>query len=128
MSSRVSRALARLRPGTRRRQNPDGTMTLVEHLYELRNRLAIALVAIALTTVFGYVWFGIGLFGTPSLGELLKAPYCAIPADARDRRISRSSRRAGSSATDAGWYRRGIARSSSSSTPAPCFSAVSSTG
>ncbi len=83
MSSRVSRALARLRPGTRRRQNPDGTMTLVEHLYELRNRLAIALVAIALTTVFGYVWFGTGLFGTPSLGELLKAPYCAIPADAR---------------------------------------------
>ena len=58
-------------------------MTLVEHLYELRNRIAIALAAIAVTTVFGYVWFGVGLFGMPSLGEILKAPYCAIPAASR---------------------------------------------
>ncbi len=58
-------------------------MTLVEHLYELRNRLGISLVAIAVTSVFGYVWFGVGLFGTPSLGEILKAPYCAIPAASR---------------------------------------------
>jgi sec-independent protein translocase protein TatC len=81
--SAASRFLARLRPGRRRRANPDGTMTLIEHLYELRNRLAISLVAIALTTVVGYVWYGVGFFGTPSLGELLKAPYCAIPAGAR---------------------------------------------
>ena len=73
----------RLRPGRRRRLNPDGTMTLIEHLFELRNRLGIALVAIAVTTVFGYIWFGVGLFGTPSLGEILKAPYCAIPAASR---------------------------------------------
>ena len=58
-------------------------MTLVEHLYELRNRLAIALVAVGVTTVFGYIWYDIGLFGSPSLGELLKAPYCAIPEAAR---------------------------------------------
>ena len=58
-------------------------MTLIEHLYELRNRLGIALVAIAVTTVFGYIWFGVGLFGTPSLGEILKAPYCSIPASSR---------------------------------------------
>ena len=58
-------------------------MTLVEHLFELRNRLGIALVAIAVTTVFGYIWFGVGLFGTPSLGEILKAPYCSIPASSR---------------------------------------------
>ena len=38
-------------------------MTLVEHLYELRNRLAIALVAIAITTVFGYIWFDVPMFG-----------------------------------------------------------------
>jgi sec-independent protein translocase protein TatC len=81
--SSASRALGRLRPRRRRRQNPDGTMTLIEHLYELRNRLAIALVAIAVTTVFGYIWFGTGMFGTPSLGEILKAPYCAIPPEAR---------------------------------------------
>jgi sec-independent protein translocase protein TatC len=58
-------------------------MTLIEHLYELRNRLGIALVAIAITTVFGYIWFGVGMFGTQSLGEILKAPYCSIPASSR---------------------------------------------
>ena len=58
-------------------------MTLVEHLFELRNRLGIALLAIAVTTVFGYFWFATGPFGTPSLGEILKAPYCSIPAGAR---------------------------------------------
>ena len=81
--SPVPRLVGRLRPRRRRRQNPDGTMTLIEHLYELRNRLGIALVAIAVTTVFGYIWFGVGLFGTPSLGEILKAPYCSIPASSR---------------------------------------------
>jgi sec-independent protein translocase protein TatC len=58
-------------------------MSLVEHLYELRNRLAISLVAIVITTVFGYIWFGVALFGWPSLGDILKAPYCAIPAGSR---------------------------------------------
>lgn len=67
----------------RRPKSPDGTMTLIEHLYELRNRLAIALVAIVITTVFGYVWFGAALFGWPSLGDVLKAPYCDIPTTSR---------------------------------------------
>ena len=38
---------------------------------------------IGITTIFGYIWFGVGLFGTPSLGEILKAPYCSIPAASR---------------------------------------------
>lgn len=58
-------------------------MSLVEHLFELRNRLGIALVAIFITTVFGYIWFEVGFFGTPSLGEILKAPYCSIDPAAR---------------------------------------------
>jgi sec-independent protein translocase protein TatC len=58
-------------------------MSLVEHLYELRNRLTIALIAIALTTIIGYIWYGTGFFGLPSLGNLLKEPYCAIPATSR---------------------------------------------
>jgi sec-independent protein translocase protein TatC len=58
-------------------------MTLIEHLYELRTRLAIAFVAIAITSIVGYVWFGTGFFGYPSLGEVLKGPYCSLPPEAR---------------------------------------------
>ncbi|MDN5934061.1 MAG: twin-arginine translocase subunit TatC, partial [Pseudonocardia sp.] len=57
---------------SRRPKSPDGTMSLVEHLYELRNRITVSLVAIVITSVFGYIWFGADLFGWPSLGELLK--------------------------------------------------------
>ena len=58
-------------------------MSLVEHMYELRNRLTIALVAIVITTVFGYIWFAVPFFGLPSLGEILKGPYCSLPASSR---------------------------------------------
>jgi sec-independent protein translocase protein TatC len=58
-------------------------MSLVEHLYELRGRLTVALVAIVITTIFGYIWFEVPLFGVPSLGEVLKAPYCSLPASSR---------------------------------------------
>jgi sec-independent protein translocase protein TatC len=67
----------------RRRANPDGTMTLLEHLYELRNRLAVALIAVAVMTVVGYVWYATPFFGWPSLGDVLKGPYCALPANVR---------------------------------------------
>lgn len=58
-------------------------MSLVEHLYELRNRLTIALIAIAVTTVFGYIWYGVAFGPLPSLGTLLTDPYCSIPAGQR---------------------------------------------
>ncbi len=58
-------------------------MSLVEHLYELRNRLVVAIVAIVITTIFGYIWFEVDLFGQPSLGQLLKEPYCSLPASSR---------------------------------------------
>jgi sec-independent protein translocase protein TatC len=58
-------------------------MTLVEHLYELRNRLAVSLVAVALTTVIGFIWYGVSFFGLPSLGDILIGPYCAVAPAAR---------------------------------------------
>ena len=70
-------------PGGRRKVNPDGSMTLMEHLYELRNRLFIALCAIALGGVLGFIWWGVSPFGLPSLGNLLTGPYCALPPTLR---------------------------------------------
>lgn len=58
-------------------------MTLVEHLYELRNRLGISLVAVAVATVVGFFWYETGFFGWPSLGDLLIGPYCAVAESAR---------------------------------------------
>lgn len=66
-----------------RRANPDGTMTLVEHIYEFRRRLAYALIAIIVGGIFGFIWFNTKLGPIHSLGEIMNAPYCAIPAERR---------------------------------------------
>ncbi|WP_174545375.1 twin-arginine translocase subunit TatC [Gordonia hydrophobica] len=58
-------------------------MPLAEHLYELRNRLVIAFLAIAVTTVIGFFWYSYGVWRIESLGELLRQPYCDLPADTR---------------------------------------------
>ena len=74
------------RPLSRRRRrprNPDGTMPLIEHIYELRRRLLVAVAAIVVFTGFGFWWYGSGFFGVPSLGEILTGPYCDIPPGAR---------------------------------------------
>lgn len=64
----------------RPRRDPDGTMTLVEHLTELRYRIIVALSAVAVGAFFG--WF---LFD-PVI-DLLTEPYCdylrTVPPDLR---------------------------------------------
>lgn len=58
-------------------------MALVEHLYELRYRLGIALVGIVLGAIFGFWWFSNTAFGLPTLGQLITGPYCALPQSMR---------------------------------------------
>ncbi|HEU4355032.1 MAG TPA: twin-arginine translocase subunit TatC [Actinomycetota bacterium] len=56
----------RFRP---KRRDPEGTMSLVEHLEELRRRLVIAVVAIAVGSVVGWLLYD-------TVIELLLEPYC----------------------------------------------------
>jgi sec-independent protein translocase protein TatC len=58
-------------------------MTLMEHLHELRNRLFVALCAIAIGGVLGFIWWGVAPFRLPSLGDLITGPYCALPPTLR---------------------------------------------
>ncbi|MGH3936554.1 MAG: twin-arginine translocase subunit TatC [Pseudonocardiaceae bacterium] len=67
----------------RRKINPDGSMTLMEHLYELRYRLFVAFSAIALGGILGFVWWGTSPVGLPTLGDLLTRPYCGLPETLR---------------------------------------------
>ena len=66
-----------------RRHNPDGTMTLKHHLYELRYRLGLAILFILVGGVLGFLWFSTRVGPIPSLGQLLTDPYCALPKNVR---------------------------------------------
>ncbi len=58
-------------------------MSLKDHLYDLRHRLGLALLIIAVGAVFGWFWWEWRLFGLPSLGDVVIAPYCGIPVTQR---------------------------------------------
>lgn len=66
-----------------RRHNPDGTMSLTDHLYELRYRLMVAIIAIVLGGIVGFVWFSVSAFGLPTLADLINRPYCDLPTTIR---------------------------------------------
>ncbi|HIW96835.1 MAG TPA: twin-arginine translocase subunit TatC [Candidatus Corynebacterium gallistercoris] len=65
----------------------DGSMTIVEHINELRRRVMVALAAILVGTIVGYIWYGTSIDTSwghiSSLGEVLRQPYCNLPADMR---------------------------------------------
>ncbi|NEK56631.1 twin-arginine translocase subunit TatC [Geodermatophilus sabuli] len=52
-------------------------MSLIAHLTELRNRVAKSLLAIALGTVVGFLWYDHGLL------TFLSDPYCRLPNELR---------------------------------------------
>ena len=58
-------------------------MPLIEHIYELRTRLLIAVAAIVVMLGVGFWWYGSNIFVVPSLGQILTDPYCDIPPGAR---------------------------------------------
>ncbi|MEI4271287.1 twin-arginine translocase subunit TatC [Klenkia sp. LSe6-5] len=67
------------RPRRRKRPPRDAaaTMTLIAHLRELRNRIAVALLFILIGTAIAFWWYDHGL------GQFIRAPYCSIPSDDR---------------------------------------------
>lgn len=60
-----------------------GEMSLVEHIQELRRRVIISIIAICIGAIFGFIWYQHALGPIPSLGEILRGPYCNLPADKR---------------------------------------------
>jgi len=75
-------------PGLRRKKSDksaDGTMSLMEHLFELRRRLFFGTLGILIGTIIGFIWFGHGIpaIGLPSLSDILTGPYCAVPESER---------------------------------------------
>jgi sec-independent protein translocase protein TatC len=66
-----------LRRVIRRRQRPaDGTMSLRDHIAELRSRLIKALFWVLVGAVVGWILY-------PQILDVLKEPYCSLPADRR---------------------------------------------
>jgi sec-independent protein translocase protein TatC len=66
-------------PLGKRRRNPDGRMSVLDHLREFRRRVVVCLVFIAAGAVVGWIFYD------PIL-DFLKHPYCSVPA--RNRLIS----------------------------------------
>lgn len=75
----------KLRPARKpkKQKSPTGEMELVEHLKELRTRVVYALIALIFGTVVGFIWYQSAPPGMQSLGEILRGPYCSLPAENR---------------------------------------------
>ena len=56
----------------RRRGNPEGRMSVLDHLRELRRRLILAVLFIGLGAVLGWVLY-------PHVLDVLRHPYCSVP-------------------------------------------------
>jgi sec-independent protein translocase protein TatC len=68
--------MVRLRLRSRRRRNPEGRMSVLDHLRELRRRVVVILLIIGVGAVVGWIFYD------PILA-ILKHPYCSVPASHR---------------------------------------------
>ena len=58
-------------------------MTLRDHLYELKHRLGLAILALLVGCILGFLWFQWRVGPIPSLGDLMTGPYCSLPPETR---------------------------------------------
>ena len=58
----------------RRRRRPVASMSVLEHLGELRTRLIVSLVAFVALSVVGFIFY-------EPIAELIRRPYCRLPED-----------------------------------------------
>jgi len=58
-------------------------MTLRDHLYELKHRLGLALLALLIGCILGFLWFQWRVGPVPSLGSLMTGPYCQLSSPPR---------------------------------------------
>lgn len=72
---------------TRAKKQNHSEMSLVEHLQELRRRVIISVFAVIVTTIIGFIWYqhvvNLYWFSIPSLGDILRGPYCDLPPQKR---------------------------------------------
>lgn len=76
--------MVRLPIRTKRTQNPEGRMSVLDHLRELRRRLITIMVVISVGAVLGYELY-------PHTLEILKHPYCRIDYHHRLGALNQSS-------------------------------------
>ncbi|MEO5832865.1 MAG: twin-arginine translocase subunit TatC [Nakamurella sp.] len=75
---------------TKVERSADGSMSLMEHLYELRKRLMWAVIFIVLGTILGFIWFDKSVGPIPSLGTLLIEPLRIALGDENARLLALS--------------------------------------
>ncbi len=63
----------------------DGTMSLMDHLYELRRRIGWAALGLLVGTIIGFIWYTVAIpaLHIPNLGDILTRPYCKVPESKR---------------------------------------------
>ncbi|MCS4489347.1 twin-arginine translocase subunit TatC [Corynebacterium sp. ES2794-CONJ1] len=58
-------------------------MSLVGHLQELRRRVIISVIWLILGSIAGFLWYQHAVLSIPSLGEILRGPYCSLDPSKR---------------------------------------------